>query len=116
MLRENEVWQKVSPAEQDAIANDVGLIAPEKPNVSTDEDLVKCLDRRSLASTRAETDAVPARIAQAIERAARLREPQVRPVTLERATLRDIAEVEAWTERQKQTLLKAVADGPVLVK
>ena len=116
MLRENEVWQKVSPAEQDAIANDVGLIAPEKPNVSTDEDLVKYLDRRSLASARAETDAVPARVVQAIERAARLQEPQVRPVALERATLRDTAEVEAWAERQKQTLLKAVADGPVLVK
>ena len=115
MLRENEVWQKVSSAEQDAIANDVGLIAPERANVSTDEDLVKYLDRRSLASARAETDAVPARVAQAIERAARLQEPQVRPFALERATLRDTAEVEAWTERQKQTLLKAVADGPVLV-
>ena len=114
-LRENGVWQKVSSAEQDAIANDVGLIAPEKPNVSTDEDLVKYLDKHPSASARAETDAVPARIAQAIERAARLREPQVRPVALERATLRDTADVEAWIERQKQTLLNAVAEGPVLV-
>ena len=115
MLSANEVWRMASPADQDVIANDVGLIAPEKPNVSTDEDLVKYLDKRSLAGIRAETDAVPARVAQAIERAARLQEPQVRTVALERATLRDTAEIEAWTERQKQTLLKAVADGPVLV-
>ena len=115
MLGTNEAWRKASPVDRDEIANDVGLIAPEKPNVSTDEDLVKYLEKHSLASVRAETDAVSARVTQAIERAARLQEPQVRPVALERATLRDTAEVEAWTERQRQTLLKAVADGPILV-
>lgn len=33
------------------------------------------------------------------------KELQVRPVALELATLRDTAEVEVWTVRQKQTLL-----------
>ena len=66
-------------------------------------------------SARAETDAIPVRGAQAIERAARLLEPQVRPVALECATLRYAAEVEAWAERRKKALIKAVADGPVLV-
>ena len=58
---------------------------------------------------------MPAGCNQAIERAARLLEPKVQTVTLERSTLRDAAEVEAWVERQKTTLIEAVRHGPVLV-
>ena len=36
-------------------------------------------------------------------------------VALERATLRDAAEVDAWIDRQKTTLLEKLANGPVLV-
>ena len=114
-LDANEAWRRLPPADRDAIAKEVRLTAPAKPDVSTDEALADLLDRRSLASVRAEIDAVPARANRAIEQAVRLLEPKVRPVALERATLRDAAEVEAWAERQKSTLLEAVADGPVLV-
>jgi hypothetical protein len=62
-----------------------------------------------------EIDAIAARVAQAIERAAKLLLPKVQTISLERATLRDAAEVEAWIERQKRTLLEAIANGPVLV-
>ena len=116
MLNANEDWRRAPPDAREAIAKEVGLTAPAKPDVSTDEALADLLDRRSLESVRAETDAVPARAVRAIERAARLLEPKVRLVALERATLRDAAEVEAWAERQKKALIEAVADGPVLVK
>ena len=114
-LDANEAWRKAAPADREAILKETGLAAPEKPDVATDEALADCLDRRSLAGVRAEIDAIPARAARAVEQAARLLEPKVRPVTLERTTLRDAAEVEAWAERQKKVLLKAVADGPVLI-
>ena len=114
-LDANEAWRKVAPADREMILKEAGLAAPEKPEVATDEALAACLDRRSLAGVRAEIDAVPARAARAVEQAARLWEPKVRPVALERATLRDAAEVEAWAERQKKALLEAVGDGPVLV-
>ena len=114
-LDANEAWRQAAPADREAILVEAGLAAPEKPDVATDEALADGLDRRPLAAIRAETDAVPARAARAVEQAARLLEPEVRPVALERATLRDAAEVEAWTDRQKKALLEAVADGPVLV-
>ena len=69
----------------------------------------------SEAKAQAEIDAIPGRVALAIERAARLLEPKVQTVTLERSTLRDTAEVEAWVERQKKRLIEAVGNGPVLV-
>lgn len=63
----------------------------------------------------ADIDAISGRVDQAIERAARILEPSVQTITLERATLKDMADVEAWVERQKTKLVEAVRQGPVLV-
>ena len=90
-------------------------MAPAKPDVSTDEALADALDRKPLSGIQAEIDAIAGRVNHAIERAARLLEPKVQTVTLERSTLRDAADVEAWIERQKATLLSKIVDGPVLV-
>ncbi len=114
-LASNSVWAKVKPEDQDNIKSAVGLTAPSKPDVSSDEALASTLDRKPLVGIQAEIDAIAGRVNQAIERAARLLEPKVQTVTLERSTLRDAAEVEAWIERQKATLLAKIADGPVLV-
>ena len=114
-LDANEVWKEVPATDQSAIKETVGLRAPTKPEVSNDEALAGHLDRTSLSSAQAEIDAIPGRVAQAIERAAKLLEPNVQTIVLERSTLRDAAEVEAWAERQRTTLLDAVANGPVLV-
>jgi hypothetical protein len=114
-LAANSVWVKLQPADQANIKTAVGLTPPAKPNVTTDEALADTLDRKPLSSAQAEIDAIAGRVNQAIERAARLLEPKVQTVTLERATLRDAAEVNAWIERQKTTLLEKLTNGPVLV-
>ena len=114
-LAANSEWTKASSADQESIKATVGLKSPVKANVTTDDTLADHLDQRPLSSIQAEIDAIAGRVALAIERAARLLEPKVQSVTLERSTLRDAAEVEAWVERQKATLLAKLADGPVLV-
>jgi hypothetical protein len=114
-LAANSVWVKVAPVDQEAIKAAVGLKAPTKPDIANDDALASHLDQKPLSSIQAELDAIAGRVALAIERAARLLEPKVQTVTLERSTLRDTAEVEAWVERQKKRLIEAVGNGPVLV-
>lgn len=114
-LATNSVWIKVAPADQDSIKAAVGLQAPSKADIASDDALAGHLDRTPLSGIQAEVHAISGRENQAIERAARLLEPKVQTVTLERSTLRDAAEVEAWIERQKTTLLAKIANGPVLV-
>lgn len=114
-LGTNGIWAKLKPSDQDSIKSTVGLTAPARPDVATDEALADTLDRKPLSGIQAEVDAIAGRVNQAIERAARLLEPKVQTVTLERSTLRDPAEVEAWIDRQKTMLLSKVAAGPVLV-
>jgi hypothetical protein len=114
-LDRNDVWRQLSGSDQEQIKDAVGLKPPSKPNVATDDALASHLDQRPLASAQAEIDAIPGRVAQAIERAAKHLLPKVQTIQLERSTLRDKAEVQGWLERQKKVLLEAVAKGPVLV-
>ena len=114
-LDENDAWRRLAEDDRTAVLAEAGLSAPEAPDVGTDAALADYLDRRPFSAAHAERDALPARTARALELAAQRLEPKARAVSVERATLRNAADVEAWTERQKKTLIEAVADGPVLV-
>jgi hypothetical protein len=114
-LGANSVWAQLPPETQSTIIEAVGLKEPITPDVSSDETLAALLDRYPLSSFQAVTDAVAGRVVQAIEQAARFLEPKVQMVPIERSTLRDAADVEAWIERQRWHLLERVAHGPVLV-
>ena len=115
-LAGNEIWKKLDSTQQAGILSAVGLAAPVKPDVSSDEALGRHLDVRPLRVALAERDAIPGRVQQAIERAAKLLEPKVRSVAIERATLRNEEDVNQWLTRQKLTLLQAIKDGPVLIQ
>jgi hypothetical protein len=114
-LGANSVWAQLPPETQSTSIEAVGLKEPITPDVSSDETLAALLDRYPLSSFQAVTDAVAGRVVQAIEQAARFLEPKVQMVPIERSTLRDAADVEAWIERQRWHLLERVAHGPVLV-
>jgi hypothetical protein len=114
-LAGNDVWASTAKADQDDILTGVGLVPPAKPDVSTDQALANHLDAKPLSSVQAEIDAIAGRVARAIEQAARLREPKVQLVNIERATLRSTEDVEAWLARVRVSLTTAVAAGPVLV-
>ena len=114
-LSTNDAWLKHLSTDQKAIMTEVGLFPPVQPTVKTDEFLATHLDSHSLASSRAEIDAVSGRVSQAIQRAAKRLEPKVQTVTLERATLHTEVEVDAWLDRQKKRVLEALKQGPVLI-
>lgn len=115
-LAGNEAWGKLADADHYTILAAVGLVESEQPDISTDERLLEFLDLRSIAAARTEIDAIPGRVAQAIERAARQLEPKIRSITIERSTLRSPQDIEQWLERQKTLLLTAIGDGPVLIQ
>jgi len=115
-LAANEMWKKLDSTQQAGILSAIGLAAPVKPDVSSDEALGRHLDARPLRVALAERDAIPGRVQQAIERAAKMLEPKVRSVAIERATLRDEDDVNEWLSRQRTALLQALKDGPVLIQ
>ena len=114
-LEASSLWPRLTDADRSTILAAVDLAPIGSLELSNDAALLTALDARSISARHAETDAVPGRVQKALERAARLLEPKVRCIAMERSTLATTADVDAWVERQRQTLLEAVKDGPVLV-
>jgi len=114
-LAGNNTWQKVSPADQAKILADVGLQSPVKPDVSSDSALLAALDSRNFSARNTEVEAVPARVARALQEAAQLLEPKIQFVSIERKVLRTEADVDAWSSEQKKRLLEALKTGPVQI-
>lgn len=115
-LDSKPVWTKLNQADRERILSDVGLTPPAKPDLSTDDALLTHLEKRPLASLQTEVAAIAGRAPQAIERAAKLLEPETRMIALESTTLRTEGDVDLWLGRQRDTLLDAIKRGPVLIK
>ena len=105
---------------QAGILAEVGIQPPPPLNVATNEQLQRTLDARPLGSWRDSLDAVPQRVARALEKAAARApgaDPRRPPVTviIRRGTLADEAGVRAWLAEHEEKLLEAARMGPVVV-
>jgi hypothetical protein len=114
-LESNAVWKAVKDADRARILSDVPLVPAGSENLGNDEKLLAALDRENLSARVSDADAVSGRVQTALEMAARLLEPKIRTVKLERATLRSEAEVSAWLDRHENLLLAELKQGPILV-
>jgi hypothetical protein len=114
-LEENPTWMRLAEEDRARILAQLHLVTPTPEHVGSDEALLTTLDRMNLVARAAEADAVSGRVNGALEIAARLLEPKVRTVTLDRVTLRSDADVRQWLELQERRLLAEVRQGPVLI-
>jgi hypothetical protein len=114
-LESSSLWPRLTDMDRSTILASVDLLSVGPLELSTDHTLLSALDARSVSARNAETDAVPGRAQKALEKAARLLEPKVRTISMERSTLTTEADVDAWLDRQRESLVTAIQDGPVLV-
>ncbi len=116
-LHGNATWQKLSQPDQTRILhNEVGLRAPAKPDMGTDEALLSALDSKSLAGRRTEAEAIPTLVNKALQIAAQMLEPKVQFVRLEQSLLKTEADVDVWLARQRAQILSSLASGPVQIQ
>jgi len=114
-LESRDAWKSLNAEQKSAILTDLRLTAPVPPGVGSDGELAAHLDAHSLASMRAEADAVSSRAREALRKAVQMQEPKARPVSIERATLRTEKDVNDWMARQKKRILDALKKGPVVI-
>ena len=114
-LETDDTWQALDAVAREQILNTVGLQEPAAPEIKTDETLRDALRRQSLAARRDALAAIPGRVGQALEEAARRLEPTAQRVPLRTATLNDEEQVRQWLAEHEQKLIEAVAKGPVIV-
>jgi hypothetical protein len=116
LLNASSTWQKLSPSDQTRILGEVALVAPSKPEMGSDTELVVALDLKNLDARRTEAEAVPSRVTSALNKAAQLLEPKVQFVAIEKSVLRGESEVNAWLEALRRRLLDSLRAGPVQIQ
>jgi len=114
-LETDETWQSLDAADKELILNTAGLQQPSTPDIKTDEALRNALRRQSLSARRDALAAIPGRVGQALEEAARRLKPTAQRVPLRTATLNDEDQVRQWLTEHEKKLIEAVANGPVIV-
>ena len=113
-LKGDANWQALGPEDKHAIRTDNGLLPAQQPSVASAEDIVAALTARSLSSWADLTRGLKAGAQAALDEAAERLQPQAQPITLPSpGTLSDAAAVDAWLDRLRNTILAALAKGPV---
>jgi hypothetical protein len=115
-LSADSTWDRLSATDQIRILSEVGLDAPGKPNLGSDQALLAVLDLKNLAARRTESEAVPARVERAREMAAKLLEPKIQFVPVDRGVVKSEADIDAWIAHQREKLLTALKNGPVQIQ
>ncbi len=115
-LAADAVWGKISSADQARILSEVDLEAPSKPDLSSDQALLSALDAKNLAMRRTEAEAIPTRVEKARQMAAKLLEPKVQFISLDRGVLKTESDVDVWLASQRKKLIDALKNGPVQIQ
>jgi hypothetical protein len=114
-LESNPTWGELDANRRTDILHSVGLTQPIRADASTEDSLVAALDARPLSTRASDADVMVRRAQRALEQAAKALEPTVRPLSIDKVTLRSEDDVRAWLTRTEVQLLEAVKQGPVLV-
>lgn len=106
-------WQKLLPADRDAIAADNGLAALPMPDTRSAQSILEALAARSLEQWHDRTIALPGRFQAARQEAVRRLKPNAVPVHLPHRTLTNAQEVKDWVAEVEKLLLEKIAKHPI---
>lgn len=116
LMQATAEWNKLDDEQWRQLfhANHVGPVT--ELDIGTDARLLRALDEKPLSAWETETVAVPTRMRQAREQAAKLLEPKAVRVRLKSTTLHNADEVDVYLSELRQDIMEHVQTGkPVII-
>lgn len=116
-LDEDENWLQLEPEQRHQLLSEQRLTIPDRPDVAVQStaDVLATLDNCGLSMFTDRIAAMPTRFDIVAKGAAKLCEPQVQFVQMQRRTLKNEEEVDAWLREVREQLMSALSDGPVII-
>ncbi len=108
-------WERLNPDDRTSILQAAGLTTMAVPVVSSNDDLLKVLDKTPLPMWTERRQAIPAKVATARAAAAMKLEPKSVSVTAPAATLRTETDVDVYLVALREQLLLHVNNGETIV-
>ena len=115
-LADSPTWKELPDSEAADILARNKLVEPKTPELGTEDDVLKALERSSLEDLENRADAIPSLVSKARQDAATFLEPKAVPLQLPKTTLKTPEEAEAYLDELRTTILDYLADGrPVVI-
>lgn len=116
-FKSSDEWVRLNDLQQQALLMSPGLVPATLPAISNDAALANALDHASLVQWDDKIGALASRFDRASADVARLLEPSVQEVALEKPIMRKPIDVENWIKQTREALLRHVNEGhPVRIK
>lgn len=117
-LESDVTWTALDPDEKHSILLPQNLTAGTQPNIEVTDQaaILQTLSGISVSALADRVAALPARFDQALQQAAKLKEPTAKVVYLQNATLKTEEEIDTWVDATRDKLKQALKDGPVIVR
>ena len=114
-LTASAVWQKLTPAQQEALTRQYHLDDLPTIAVGSPEEILRTLGATRLQEWQNLCDALPTRFNQALTAAAQLLEPKAQHMKLPGGTIRNDEDLQAWLTTAEQHIRTKLKDGPVIL-
>jgi hypothetical protein len=117
-LANDSNWNKLELEQREQLLAQHHLQEADEPvvEVKNNEEVLATLDRLPLKSFGDRIAALPARFNKVLEDAAKILEPEVKPLYIPRRTLKTEEEIDAWVNEVKTQLKSALAQGPIMIQ
>ena len=116
-LKEDPIWQKLSPEQKNSLLSEQRLTLAETPEIKvadTDE-VLATLEKMSLSALTDRVAALPSRFDAVLVAAAELMEPEAQFIKLPQRTIKTEQEIDKWLDDVKTKIQKALKSGPVII-
>jgi hypothetical protein len=117
-LETDDNWNRLQPEQKHNYLRNYQLLEKSKPaiDVSTPDAILSTLERMNISAFRDRIDSLPSRFDRALGEAAKFFEPEIQEVPLSSRTIKTEPELDAWLANTRAAILKALKNGPVLVR
>ena len=117
-LEGDATWSSLEPDEKHTILAPQGLTEGAQPKIEVADQtaILQTLMGITVSALADRVAALPSRFDQALQDAAKLKEPTAKLVSLPSATLKTDEEIDAWIDQAREQLKEALKNGPVIVK
>ena len=115
VLESHALWGTLHESKRKSLLSSQGVVSHPVPQLSSEAEILVSLQACDIAGWKTRTAALPTRCAAALAEAIMEAKPKARRIVLPGATIETAPELEAWLCRVRETIEKALKDGPAII-
>lgn len=118
LIEQDENWRQLDPEQKHALRTPLQLVQKYVPRIRVDntDAILGTLAEINIQSLQDRISALPTRYGQLILQAAKLMEPTVQSLTINKPVLKSESDIDDWLESLRKELMSALNNGPVVIQ